>query len=131
MRGTLGTASLILAGVCALPGQPPVKASRWIGTWTLDVPKSSFGKILVPGVPDFAILSEKVKITLTSQEIGFEADIVTSLNNQPSHEVQRLSLDGTEAALAPGITLSFRRIDDSSFDVIGKVTTGNTRIGRG
>ncbi len=95
----------------------------------LDVPKSSFGKILVPGVPEFAILSEKVKITMTPQEIGFEADIVTSLNNEPSHEDQRLSIDGSKTTLAPGITVSFRRIDDYSFDVIGKVTTGNTRIG--
>ena len=54
---------------------------------------------------------------LDSLEIGFEADIVTSLNNQPSHEDQRLSLDGREAALAPGITLSFRRF------------AGSTRIG--
>lgn len=129
MGGMLTAASLILVGVCSLPGHPPAKASSWIGTWTLDLPKSSFGKILVPGVPDFAILSEKVKITLTSQEIAFEADIVTSLTSQPSREDQRLSIDGREAALAPGITLSFRRIDDSSFDVIGKVTTGNTRIG--
>jgi hypothetical protein len=128
MRGTLPAASLIMATVCSVPAQPPVKPSRWVGIWTLDVPKSSFGKILVPAVPDFAILSEKVKITLTSQEIWFEADIITSLNNQPSHEDQRLSLDGREAALAPDITLSFRRIDDSSFDVIGKVTTGDTRI---
>jgi hypothetical protein len=67
--------------------------------WTLDVPKSSFGKILVPGVPDFAIVSQKVKVTVTSQEIGFEADIVTSLSNQPSHENQRLPLDGRETAL--------------------------------
>lgn len=124
----LKAASLILAGFCSLPGQPPVRVFRWIGIWTLDVPKSSFGKILVPGVPDFAILSEKVKITLTSQEIGLDADIVTSLNSQLAHEDQRLSLDGREAALAPGITLSFRRIDDSSFDVIGKVTVGSTRI---
>jgi hypothetical protein len=129
MRGTLAAASLFLAGVSFLRGQPPFKASGWIGTWTLDVPKSSFGKILVPGVPDFAILREKVKITLTSQEIAFEADIVTSLTSQPSREDKRLSIDGREAALAPGITLSFRRIDDSSFDVIGKIARGNTRIG--
>jgi hypothetical protein len=69
-----------------------------------------------------------VKITLTSQAIGFEADIVTSLNNQRSHEDQRLSLDGSEADLAPGITVFFRRIAYSSFDVIGKITTGSTRI---
>ncbi len=42
---------------------------------------------------------------------------------------QRLRLDGSEASLATGAILFVRRIDDSSFDVIGKVTTGNTTIG--
>jgi hypothetical protein len=126
----LKSASLILTGVCGLAAQTPIRPSNWVGTWTLDARKSSFGKILVPGVPDdFAILGENVRITLTSQEIGFEADIITSPNNQTSHEDQRLSLDGREAAPAPGITLSFRRIDDSTFDVVGNVKTGNTRIG--
>ena len=123
MRGMLKVASLILAGVFVLTGQPPVTPSKWVGTWTLDVRRSSFGKPLAPCVP------ESSEIRLTSQEIGFEADLSTSPGNRIAHLDQRLRLDGSEASLGTGAILFVQRIDDSSFDVIGKVTSGSTRIG--
>jgi hypothetical protein len=123
MRDMLKAASLILAGVFVLTGQPPITPSKWVGTWTLDVRRSSFGKALAPCVP------ETSEIRLTSQEIGFELDLSMSPGNRISHLDQRLRLDGSEAVLATGAILFVRRINDSSFDVIGKVTTGNTRIG--
>jgi len=49
-------------------------------------------------------------------------------NRSSYHDDTSLNLDGGETVVAPGFTLSFRRIDESAFDIIGKVNAKNSSI---
>ena len=44
------------------------------------------------------------------------------------HDDSRLSLDGRATAVAP-ITFSFRRVDDSAFEIVSKLNAGNHNLG--
>jgi hypothetical protein len=105
--------------------------AKWVGTWELDVQKSSFGKILVPGAPvDFTLLSQRTRLEQATDRLKISADIVYSDTNgsHKVHEENSLSLDGQETVIGPA-SLSFRRIDDSTFDIISRLNTKNTNIG--
>jgi hypothetical protein len=104
---------------------------KWAGTWELDVQESSFGKILFPGAPvDFTLLSQRAKLEQATDKLKMSADIVYSDAKGPHkvHEESSLSLDGRETVIGPG-SLSFRRIDDSTFDIISRLNTKNTNLG--
>ncbi len=104
---------------------------KWAGTWELDVQESSFGKILFPGAPvDLTLLSQRAKLEQATDKLKMSADIVYSDANGPHkvHEESSLSLDGQETVIGPG-SLSFRRIDDSTFDMISRLNTKNTNVG--
>lgn len=126
------------AGVCVLAviisvavlGQK-ADIPKWAGTWELDVQESSFGKILFPGAPaDFTLLSQRAKLEQATDKLKMSADIVYSDTNGPHkvHEESSPSLDGQETVIGPG-SLSFRRIDDSTFDIISRLNTKNTNVG--
>jgi len=126
------------AGVCALAviisvavlGQK-ADIPKWVGTWELDVQESSFGKILFPGAPvDFTPLSQRAKLEQATDKLKMSADIVYS-DASGTHKVQEetsFSLDGQETVVGPG-SLSFRRMDDSTFDIISRLNTKNTNVG--
>jgi len=104
---------------------------KWVGTWELDVQKSTFGKILFPGAPvDFALLSQRTKLEHATDRLKMSADIVYSdaTGTHKVHEETSLSLDGQETVIGPA-SLSFRRIDDSTFDIISRLNTKNTNVG--
>jgi hypothetical protein len=104
---------------------------KWVGTWELDVQKSSFGKILFPGAPvDFALLSQRTKLEHATDRLKMSADIVYSDANgtHKVHEETGLSLDGQETVTGPA-SLSFKRIDDLTFDVISRLNAKKTNVG--
>jgi hypothetical protein len=104
---------------------------KWAGTWELDVQESSFERILFPGAPvDFTLLSQRTELEQATDKLKMSADIVYSDASGPHkvHEESSLSLDGQETVIGPG-SLSFRRMDDSSFDIISRLNTKNTNVG--
>jgi hypothetical protein len=122
-----------LTFVCSavLPGQTVSVPAKWIGTWELNVSKSTFGKILVPGAPpDLAIVSQRVRIEKSGQAIRLFGDTVVSDSSGPhsGHDDTALSLDGSETVLGP-FSLSFRPIDGSTFEVTSKVNIPGSNIG--
>ena len=89
------------AGICvvavAVWGQTAPMPAKWIGTWKLNVPKSTFETPLLPGLPaDFKIVSQTVRIERTAREIRLSGDTVVS-DSSGSHsgrDDHSLSLDG-------------------------------------
>ena len=72
-----------VAGIClftigisfAAFGQLGTIPAKWIGSWKLNVEKSTFGVILVPSPPaDFKILSQTLRIEQAGTEIGISAE---------------------------------------------------------
>lgn len=113
-----------------MPGQK-ADIPRWAGTWKLDVQKSSFGKILFPGAPvDFALLSQRAQLEQATGRLKISADIVYSdaSGTHKTHEETSFRLDGQETVVGPA-SLSFRRIDDSTFDIITRLNIKNTNVG--
>jgi hypothetical protein len=127
------------AGICALTvvcssvvlGQTVAVPAKWVGTWALNVPKSTFGTILIPGAPvGFTVGSQTLIIKQTAREIRLSGETVFSDSNgsHSGHDDNSLSLDGRETVVGP-ISLSFSRIDDSTFDIVSKVNISNRNLG--
>jgi hypothetical protein len=98
-----------------------------MGTWSLDVSKSTFATILTPGVPaGSAIVSQKLTLAGTAQAIRLSGDTVMSgsTGSHSSHDGNSLALDGKETVIGP-VTLSFRPIDGSAFEILTRLNLGN------
>jgi len=121
---------LTLVSSFALLSQTAV-VPKWVGTWKLNVQESIFGTILFPGAPvDFTLLSQRAKLEQATDRLKISADIVYSdaSGTHKVHEETSFSLDGQETVIGPA-SLSFRRIDDSTFDIISRLNTKNTNVG--
>ena len=114
-------------GICVLTvagGQTAAVPANWTGTWTLNVQKSTFGLILLPSAPaGFKIISQSLKIEHTARGIRVSGDTVFSdhSGSHSSHDDITIRLDGRETIIGP-VSLSFKRIDDFTFDIISKVS---------
>jgi hypothetical protein len=106
-------ALIVVASI--LTGQDQ-NSPKWVGTWILDTKKSTFQPGLMPGIPNFSIVSQTLKIEQTTSDIRLSGETVTSLSATPSHEQSRLNLDGSKTMVGP-ISLAFKRIDDSTFEI--------------
>jgi hypothetical protein len=85
----------------------------------------------MPGAPvGFKVESQTFSIEQTTREIRFSGETVFSDSNgtHSVHEDSSLSLDGRETVAGP-VSLSFRRIDDSTFDIVGKVDISSRNLG--
>ena len=123
----------VFAFVClaALSQTPPVPAS-WPGTWELNVQKSTFGEVLLPGVPaGFKIVSETLTFEPSATDIRLSGDVVFLVGSEShsTHEDNRVKLDGTATVIGP-LSLSFRRIDNSTFDIISAINIPGRNIGQ-
>jgi len=67
-----------------------------------------------------------LRIAATAGHLKISADTVTSKFG-PSHDGYDLNLSGGETVIPEGPTISFQRIDDSSFDII--VSVNNKKFG--
>jgi hypothetical protein len=71
-----------------------------------------------------------LSIKQTAQEIRLSGETVFSDSNgsHSAHDDNNLSLDGGETVIGP-ISLSFRRMDDSTFDIVSKININNRNLG--
>ncbi len=71
-----------------------------------------------------------MSIKQTAQEIRLSGETVFSDSNgsHSAHDDNSLSLDGRETVVGP-ISLSFRRIDDSTFVIVSKARINNRNFG--
>ena len=125
MRRFARICPFVVAISFALYAQSTVPA-KWIGTWKLNISKSAFGMILVPGIPaDFKILNQTLKIEQATNGIGISGDTVfyAGGESQTDHDDNTLRLDGGS------VSLSFRRIDDSAFEIVSAVNDPNANVG--
>jgi hypothetical protein len=130
MKQILGICILMLVSGSAL-GQTVAVPARGNGTWELNTQKSIFGPFLMPGLPaDFKIISQTLRIEQTDSEIRISGDTVysDSSGTHSTHDDNRLSLDGKATIVGP-ISLSFRRIGDSAFDIVSKVSVRGRNLG--
>jgi hypothetical protein len=105
--------------------------ARWNGFWTLNVQKSTFGEILVPGAPvDLKIIRQTIRIEQTATDIRLSGDTVMSdgSGSQWAHDDNRLKVDGTATVIGP-VSLSFRRIDDFTFEIISAIDIPGHHLG--
>jgi hypothetical protein len=112
-----------------LARKPTFQNGRGLGNWTFQ--RSSFGKILVAGAPaDFALLSQRTQLEQETDRLKVSVEIVYSDagGTRKRHEEASFSLDGKETVIGPA-SLSFRRIDDSTFDILSQLNTTTTNIG--
>lgn len=115
----------------ALAAQTVAIPAKWIGTWTLDVQKSTFGEILVPGVPPgLTIVRQSLKLEQGAGKMKLSGDTVMSdgTDSFPGHDDMSLSLDGAASVVGP-VSLSFKRIDGSSFDIVSKLNMKDRNLG--
>ena len=103
----------------------------WLGRWTMDPAKSRVGAIFGPGVPDgLTLTSQSITIENVSGQIRITGDTVLS-DGRSAHDVVEASLDGKPVSMAPGVTASFTRIGDLTFEVLVKMRNqdGGDQIG--
>ena len=96
-----------------------------------ECPKIDLRDDLVPDAPvGFKVGSQTLSIKQTAQEIRLSGETVFSDSNgsHSAHDDTSLSLDGKEALVGP-ISLSFRRIDDSTFDIVSKININSRNFG--
>jgi hypothetical protein len=114
-----------LARICILTivcgsvvfGQAAAVPARWIGTWALSPPESELGQ---DWGPNATIIGGTLEIAASSGRMKITGDAVTSERGSSQEEFD-LNLDGSETVFLAGPRLSFKRIDDMTFDVIASV----------
>ena len=122
---------LAIIGASTLLGQADAVPAKWIGKWALDVAKSTFEAPLLPGGPgQLSIVSQTLRIDQTGENIRLSGDTLYSDKSGPhsSHDDTSMSLDGTPTVRGP-ISLSFRRINDSTFDIVSQLITRGRDLG--
>ena len=122
----------VVGALCSLSlSQPSTIPTTWTGIWILNVKKSTFGPILIPGVPaNLRIVGQTLKIEQAGDAIRLSADTVISNAgaSQTTRDDNRLQLDGSATNVGP-VSLSFRRVDDSSFEIVSVLNIPNHNVG--
>lgn len=110
---------LTVVASSVLLGQTSAIPVKWIGTWKLNPQESKFGQLWEPGVPKggLTFTGQTLKIEFADGHLKVSGDTVTSELGS-LHEESYLNLDGKDNIVPPGMTISFRRIDDATFDII-------------
>ena len=122
MRSYIFGVLMIVMGGSVLFGQTTSAKHKWIGTWTLNKHKTTFdSQFQRPGI-DLNAFNQTLKLDETGGKIKVIAETTYSADTPPRVEEQSLSLDGAETSIG-GLNFSFRRIDDTSFDIVGKINT--------
>jgi hypothetical protein len=106
-------------------------SARWTGAWALNVQNSTFGEILFPGaLVDLKITRQTIRIEPAATDIRLSGDTVFSDVNgsHSAHDDNRFKLDGTATVIGPA-SLSFRRIDDFTFDIITTLDIADHNVG--
>jgi hypothetical protein len=121
----------LVYGLFLLLGQTHAVSSKCIGTWRLNTQKSTFGAILAPGAPAvLTVLSQTLRIEVTRQTIRLSGETVVS-DAEGSHSGQddnSLNLNGQPTIAGP-VSLSFRRVDDLTFEIVSTLRIGEQSFG--
>src|SRR5579864_3695167 len=126
MRRLLRTSWLVFASALAAFSQAATLPSKWIGTWTLDLKKSTIGPIWGPGLPEgVAPVSQTLKIEEMFGQMKLSGDTVLT-GFPPIHDETNLNPDGKETVIGRGASVLFRKLDDSTFDIIVKANSKDT-----
>ena len=123
MRRCRSTLAILLALLYPAVGQPGPFSEKWTGTWSLDIGKSTFGSILLPGVPaNMTIVRQTLKIERAGEKIRLsgETAVMLSGNTITSQDDTALSLDGRESNVGPA-ALAFRLVDSSAFEILSRL----------
>ena len=119
--------ALPLMGGTTLRAQDAVPSS-WLGTWTLDVPRSTIGRPL--GTPSgLTIIGQTLSLDQTAQQLRLcgETNYSDASGTHSARETNSLNLDGTPTAVGP-ISLAFKRIDGSTFEINSELMVANRRL---
>jgi hypothetical protein len=106
----------VLCGTVASSQTAPVP-SQWSGTWTLSLQESRMPT---------GVLGETVVIASTPGHLKIRSNVVTSEQGSSREELD-LGIDGKETVFPEGPKLSFKRSDDTTFDVI--ISVNNKKFG--
>jgi hypothetical protein len=113
-----------LAVACGsiMVGQVDSVPAKWIGTWTLSLPESKLGQLWGPGVPEggLTFTDQILKLVASAGHLKIAGETVTAEFGSV-HDESDVNLDGTETMIPPGTKVSFKRISDSTFDLIVKM----------
>ena len=114
---------LAVLGGSVTMGQEDTVPARWIGDWSLDLRGSQLGEFWAPGGPGgVAAMSQSLEIAAISERVKITTHTYTSLTGPAAREVSReefeFNLDGRETVSPAGANLSFKRIDDWTFDIV-------------
>jgi len=123
MRRCRRTLAVLLGLSYQAFGQPGPFSERWIGTWSLDIGKSTFGSILIPGVPaDMTIVRQTLRVERAGEKIRLSGETAVRLsgNTITSQDDTALSLDGREYNVGPA-ALAFRPVDSSAFEILSRL----------
>ncbi len=120
---------LAALGGSMIMGQEDAVPARWIGAWSLSPRESQLGEFWAPGGPSgLTAMSQALEIAATSERIKITTHIFTSWPpRESSREEFEFNLDGRETVSPAGASLSFRRIDDRTFDIV--VSGNNKKLG--
>jgi hypothetical protein len=131
---TRGAISLLLGGLLLTCGTTlraqEAAHSSWLGTWMLDVSQSTIGRPLMPGpASGLTIIGQTLAIDQTAQQLQLsgETNYSDATGTHSARETNRLNLDGTPTFVGP-ISLVFKRVDESTFDILSELTLGNRRL---
>jgi hypothetical protein len=122
MRTLARVCLLTLVGSSVVLGQVDSVPAKWIGTWALSLPESKLGQLWGPGVPEggLTFTGQTLKLAVTAWHLRIAGDTVTAELGS-LYEESDVNLDGAETVVPPDARISFRRISDSTFDLIVKV----------
>jgi len=113
MRSLAEICILTLVGGSVAFSQAGAVPAKWNGTWALGPQESA-------ALNGSVVLSGTLEIQTTLGHMKITSDLVASEGGS-SQETFELNLDGSETIFPEGPRLSFKRIDDLTFDVIASV----------
>lgn len=114
---------LLMPITCALNGQAGRLSEKWEGAWILEVQQSSFGPMVVPGVPsDLKVLWQELQIEIDEATLRISGDTTVRAagKRMTSKEDTRLNLDGAEVKTRPA-TLRLHLIHPHRFEIVSIV----------
>jgi len=123
MRRCIACFAISLALSVHAVGQAGPCSGDWTGSWTLDVEKSTFGPILVPGVPpNLTVVAQTVKIDCADGKIRLSGETTVTLSGQAvtSKDDLSLALDGTATDIGPA-RLAFRLVGAFEFEIVSNL----------
>jgi hypothetical protein len=128
MKRLIGICFLAVVGNAVSLGQQAGVPTKWVGTWVLSLPESKLDKIFGPGVPagGLTVTGQTIRIEGSGSHMKVAGETVLA-GIGPVREEFDLDLDHAETMGPGGTRISFKRTDDSTFDII--LSVNNQQLG--